>query len=155
MPNLKQPKRLRLRLNWANGEEGVDFVCCRICGDRRRVISGRHLSKHDIDRQEYITAFHLSPDELIAKDFRVIRSSRPAFQPNGKRDWIAAIKKIINSAAKFSLDTCKTTIHISIPKVCGYSVAGTKLCVQRGLCQSRCGWGIFGISKKLSAKYRG
>jgi len=25
------------------GTEGVDFVSCRMCGDRRRVISGRHL----------------------------------------------------------------------------------------------------------------
>jgi hypothetical protein len=28
------------------GKENVDYVRCRICGDRRRVISGRHLSKH-------------------------------------------------------------------------------------------------------------
>jgi hypothetical protein len=34
-----------------HGIEGVDSVRCRICGDHRRVISGRHLSKHDIDRQ--------------------------------------------------------------------------------------------------------
>jgi len=29
------------------GLEGIDFVRCRICGDRRRVISLRHLSKHE------------------------------------------------------------------------------------------------------------
>ena len=34
------------------GEDGVDFVRCRICGDHRRVISGWHLSKHDTDRDE-------------------------------------------------------------------------------------------------------
>jgi hypothetical protein len=32
-----------------SGTEGYDFVTCRICGDRRRVISGLHLSKHDTD----------------------------------------------------------------------------------------------------------
>jgi hypothetical protein len=26
-----------------------------ICGDHRRVISGRHLSKHDTDRETYMT----------------------------------------------------------------------------------------------------
>ena len=33
-----------------DGTEGFDFVTCRICGERRRVISGRHLSKHDTGR---------------------------------------------------------------------------------------------------------
>jgi hypothetical protein len=37
---------------------------------------------------------HLTPDELIAKDFRMIRSSRPGFYPHGKSDWIDAVKKI-------------------------------------------------------------
>jgi hypothetical protein len=32
-----------------DGDEGIDFVRCRICGDYLRVISGRHLSKHDTD----------------------------------------------------------------------------------------------------------
>jgi hypothetical protein len=38
--------------------------------------------------------YGLTPDELIAKDFRLIRSSRPGFVPHGKRGWIAAINKI-------------------------------------------------------------
>jgi hypothetical protein len=71
----KSPSRRKL-----SGIEGVDFVCCRICGDRRRVISGRHLLKHDTDRETYIEKYDLSPDELIAKDFRKIRSSRLGFQ---------------------------------------------------------------------------
>jgi hypothetical protein len=49
------------------GTEGVDFVTCRICGDRRRVISRRHLSKHDTDRLTYMEEYELSPDRLIAK----------------------------------------------------------------------------------------
>jgi hypothetical protein len=76
------------------GVNGIDFVCCRICGDRRRVISGRHLSKHDTDRETYIEEYGLSPDELIAKDFRKIQSSRRGFYPYGKHEWIAAIKNI-------------------------------------------------------------
>jgi hypothetical protein len=38
--------------------------------------------------------YHLTPDELIAKDFRMIRSSRRGFYPHGKSDWIAAVKKL-------------------------------------------------------------
>jgi sulfur relay (sulfurtransferase) complex TusBCD TusD component (DsrE family) len=75
------------------GSEGVDFVICRICGDRRRVISGRHLSKHDIDRAMYMDEYELSPDELIAKAFRVIQSGRAAYEPYSKRQWITAIQK--------------------------------------------------------------
>ena len=38
--------------------------------------------------------YGLSPDELIAKDFRRIRSSRRGFYPYGKKDWIVAIRKV-------------------------------------------------------------
>jgi hypothetical protein len=38
--------------------------------------------------------YGLSPDELVAKDFRRIRSSRRGFYPYGKKDWIVAIKKV-------------------------------------------------------------
>jgi hypothetical protein len=58
------------------------------------VLSARHLSKHGTDREEYMAEYGLSPDELIAKDFRVIQSSRRGYRPYGKREWIAAIKKI-------------------------------------------------------------
>ena len=76
------------------GDEGIDFVRCLICGDHRRVISGRHLSKHDTDRETYMEEYHLTPDELIAKDFRMIRSSRRGFYPHGKSDWIVTFKKL-------------------------------------------------------------
>src|SRR5262245_1012562 len=66
------------------GDEGIDFVRCRICGDHRRVISGRHLSKHDTDRETYMEEYDLTPDELIAKNFRAIQSSRRGFYPHGK-----------------------------------------------------------------------
>jgi hypothetical protein len=82
------------RPKWANREDGVDFVRCRICGARRRVVSGWYLSKHDIDREAYIHEYGLRPDELIGKDFRRIQSSRPGFYPHGKREWITAIKKV-------------------------------------------------------------
>jgi hypothetical protein len=77
-----------------DGDEGFAFVVCRICGDHRRVISGRHLSKHDTDRETYMDEYDLSPDEMIAKDFRIIQSSRRGYYPNGKSEWVAAVKKV-------------------------------------------------------------
>jgi hypothetical protein len=86
--------RLVVVASIVDGEEGVDFVRCRICDDHRRVISGRHLSKHDTNRATYMEEYHLTPDELIAKDFRMIRSSRRGFYPHGKSDWIDAGKRL-------------------------------------------------------------
>jgi hypothetical protein len=82
------------------GDEGIDFVRCRICGDHRRVISGRHLSKHDIDRETYMQEYDLSPDELIAKAFRIIQSSYPAYHPHTKKGWIAAMQKVYENDGK-------------------------------------------------------
>ena len=76
------------------GTEDVDFITCRICGDRRRVISARHLSKHNTDRLAYMEEYDLSPDQLIAKAFRIIQSRDPGFKANSKAEWVAEIKKI-------------------------------------------------------------
>ena len=53
-----EPDQPRSRV--LDGQEGIDFVCCRICGDQRRVISGRHLSKHEIDREAYMAEMVLA-----------------------------------------------------------------------------------------------
>jgi hypothetical protein len=74
-----------------DGDDGVAFVVCRICGDYLRVISGQHLSKHDTDRETYMEEYHLTPDELIAKDFRIIQSSS---------EWIAAVRKVYKKDGK-------------------------------------------------------
>jgi hypothetical protein len=95
MTRITQEKHRGSRgLQWLDGKESVAFVRCRICGDYRRVISGRHLSKHGADRETYMDEYRLSPDELIAKEFRKRQSSRRGYHPHGKSDWIAAIKKI-------------------------------------------------------------
>jgi hypothetical protein len=44
----------RERARCQDGAEGIDFVRCRICGKHLRVISSRHLSTHDTDRDTYI-----------------------------------------------------------------------------------------------------
>jgi hypothetical protein len=77
-----------------DNDDGIEFVRCYICGDYLRVISGRHLSKHDTDRETYMQEYHLSPDQLVAKGFRIIQSSRPGYYPHGKSDWITAVKKV-------------------------------------------------------------
>ena len=77
-----------------DGDDGFAFVVCRISGDYRRVISGRHLSRHDTDRETYMESYHLTPDQVIAKGFRIIQSSRSGYYPHGKNDWITAKKKV-------------------------------------------------------------
>src|SRR5258708_22962372 len=89
-----QRQRKRPRGRCFDSNDGIEFVRCRICGDYLRVISGRHLSKHDTDRETYMEEYHLSPDELIAKAFRIIQSSRRGYYPNGKSEWIAAVRKV-------------------------------------------------------------
>jgi hypothetical protein len=58
------------------------------------VINTQHLSKHDTDRASYLAEFKLSPDQLIAKAFRVLQSSRPGYKPNNKAEWATEIKNI-------------------------------------------------------------
>jgi len=94
------------------GTEGFDFVTCRICGNRRRVISGRHLSKHDTDRLTYMDEYELSPDELIAKAFRVIQSGRAAYEPYGKRQWTTAIKNFYRQKGSvWATDLQQSQLH--------------------------------------------
>jgi hypothetical protein len=59
----RHPMRFSSRPSGIDDGEGIDFVRCRICGDHRRVISGRHLSKHGTDREEYMEEYGLSPDD--------------------------------------------------------------------------------------------
>jgi hypothetical protein len=102
MTRITQEKHRRSwGLEWLDDKESVAFVRCRIVEIYRRVISGRHLSKHGVDRETYMDEYRLSPDELIAKEFRKIQSSRRGYHPHGKSDWIAAIKKSINGMVKF------------------------------------------------------
>jgi len=87
------------------------LFACRICGDYRRVISTRHLSKHGIEREIYMEEYHLSPDELIAKAFRMIQSSRKGYYPYGKSDWIAAIKKVYRTDGDISAKYLQDNYH--------------------------------------------
>jgi hypothetical protein len=86
----------------SNSGEGIEFVRCLICGDHRRVISGRHLSKHGTDREEYMEEYGLSPDQLIATDSRRLHSSRRDYRPYSKREWIAGTKKVYQRDGKVS-----------------------------------------------------
>ena len=64
MAHTRQRNHVSLRARNLDSDDGVQFVRCRICSDRYRVISGRHLSKHDTDRETYMEEYCLSPDEL-------------------------------------------------------------------------------------------
>jgi hypothetical protein len=92
---LKNPqKRFKPLSRRFDSADGILSVRCRICRDSLRVISGRHLSKHDTDRETYMEEFRLTPDKLIVKDFRMIQSSRRGYFPHGSNDWVAAVRKV-------------------------------------------------------------
>jgi hypothetical protein len=42
----------------------------------------------------------LSPDELIAKAFRILQSSRRGYYPYGKSEWIPAVRKLYEKDGK-------------------------------------------------------
>src|SRR4030095_975872 len=127
-----------------DGDDGVAFVVCRICGDYLRVISGQHLSKHDNDRETYMEEYHLTPDELMAKDFRIIQSSS---------EWIAAVRKVYKKTARSLPDISKTTTHTYMSRVSGFSVIGIRLCVQRDLIRRKCESAAYGARRKSSTQY--
>src|SRR6266481_3453352 len=86
--------RQRKRPPSFDSDDGIEVVCSRICGPHRRVISRQHLSKHDTDRETYMEEYHLTPDELIAKAFRLIQSSHLGYHFYTKKSWIAAMQKV-------------------------------------------------------------
>ena len=95
-----------------DGDEGIDFVCCRICGDHRRVINSQHLSKHGTNRETYMEEYHLTADELIAKDFRRIQSSHPRYYPYTKKGLIVAMQKVYEKTERCLPNICNTLTRV-------------------------------------------
>jgi hypothetical protein len=96
----RQQKHLGPHGRAFDSDDGIEFVYCRICGDYRRVINTQHLSKHDTDRESYMAEYQLSPDQLVAKGFRILQSSRVGYYPNGKEEWVGAMKKVYEKDGK-------------------------------------------------------
>ena len=127
--------------------EGIDFVRCRICGARRRVIATKHLSKHDTDRETYIEEYDLSPDDLIAKDFRSNRSSRHDFRPYSSASGFAAMKAARRRTPEiFTSGISKRVSHSLIGTGSGSSVTGTMRSEQRGSTRIACGTESRGVT---------
>jgi hypothetical protein len=59
--------------------------------------------------------YGLGPDELVATAFRVMNSSREGYRPLGRREWIAAFKKVCETDHQFTAVICKTT-------TCGFTI---------------------------------
>jgi hypothetical protein len=124
MGHTRQRKHIGPRGESFESDDGIEFVRCRICGDHRRVISGRHLSKHDTDRETYMAEYHLTPDELSAIAFRIIQSSHPGYYPHTKKGWIAAMQKVYESDGKvFAKYLQNNHPHLSVQKH-GYGLRG-------------------------------
>ena len=135
---MRQQKR---RARTFNGNEGIDFVRCRICGDYRRVISARHLSKHGIEREAYIEEYHLSRNELIAKAFRRIQTTRISagilyhcykvlaqdITDTERATGLLRSRKYTEQTETSPQNIFKTIITIFMFKAFGFMVIGTKL----------------------------
>ncbi len=57
--------------------------------------------------------YGFSPDQLIAKAFRVLQSCHPGFKPNSKAEWVAEIKKTYQKKGVAGLHRVqKTHFHL-------------------------------------------
>jgi len=65
-------KRFGSRRRSSAVNDGVEWVCCRFCRDHRRMINNQDFLKHDTDRESYMEKYDVSPDQFIAKAFRMI-----------------------------------------------------------------------------------
>jgi hypothetical protein len=101
----------------------------------------------------YIEEYHLTPDELIAKAFRMIQSPRPGYYPNGKSEWIRAVRKLYEKDGKVFAGHLQDEYKFYMNKAFGFSVIGTELCLRRDLIQERCGCADYGITKESLRKY--
>ena len=140
--------RQRKRPPSFDSDDGIEVVCSRICGPHRRVISRQHLSKHDTDRETYMEEYHLTPGELIPKDLRRIQSSRCGYYPNGKSEWIAAVKNVYEKTARSLPDISKTSTNIHTNKGSGFSANGIRLCMPPDLTPKKCESAAYGTKKK-------
>ncbi len=66
--------------------------------------------------------YHLTPDELIAKAFRMIQSSRRGYYPNGKTEWIAAMKNVYEKDGKVFAD--QYAMNFCIVSISIFSITG-------------------------------
>jgi hypothetical protein len=79
--------------------------------------------------------YNLSPDELIDKAFRIIQSSRRGYYPNGKSEWIAAVKNVHKRDGNVFAGYLQ---HKYMSKASGFSVIGIRLCVLPDLNPTKC-----------------
>jgi hypothetical protein len=98
--------------------------------------------------------YGLSPDQLCAKDFRRLHSCRQDYYPHGKRDWIAAIKKVHRQHGEVFAGYLRDNLPHLYNQGVWLFVTGTKLYVLRDSPQSRCACGLFGIRQNLSPRYK-
>jgi hypothetical protein len=110
-------------------------------------------TRHNTDRETYMEEYHLSPDELIAKAFRMIQSSRRGYYPHGKNDWIAAVKKVYKRDGKMFAKYLQDNYPHLYNQ--GVWIFGDwdKACLRQDLIQERCEYVGCGIRKQSSGKY--
>lgn len=136
-----------------SGGDGFDAVRCRICSKDLRVINGRHLSTHGINRETYMHEYRLSPDKLSSKSFRINHSSRSDYRALNKKEWIAAIKIVYQRHGQVHAGFLQKHYPQLYQQGIWLLVTGMQLCVYRGSRQRICGYGRIGMTNELLAKY--
>jgi hypothetical protein len=65
MQHVRRQQNPESRYSKSDSGDGIDYVRCRVCGAHLSVISGRHLSKHGIDRHTYMQEYRLKPGQTL------------------------------------------------------------------------------------------
>lgn len=84
----------------------TDYVTCQICNESLRIIHYAHLRTHEITREEYLEAFKLHPNDLVAESLRIEGSSLDEYFPYRKSEIRQAIREIYRQDGKVNEKHC-------------------------------------------------
>ena len=129
-------RRRRIQTRLLERHEGIDFVRCRVCGDHRRVISRRHLSKHGADRETYMDEYRPQPRPTLRRGFSNANkfSAWPTIHM-ASAIGLLRLRRSISAMAKCLPGTFKKIIHIFTIEAFGFFVIGITVYVQRVSCR--------------------
>jgi len=95
--------RDRKKIGLLEGKEGVDFVRCRLCSERRLILTKTgHLFKHRIDRATYMAKYGLTADQLTANVFRLHSTRCKGYVTYDRSNWEQALRTIYRKTKTLS-----------------------------------------------------
>jgi hypothetical protein len=76
-----------------------------------------------------------------------------AIYPNGKNEWIAAMKNVHKRDGKVFAGHLQDKANIYMNKASGFSAIGIKLCMQQDLTRKKCDSAVYGTKRKSLTQY--